>query len=230
MTTVAIMQPTYLPWCGYWDMLDQADVFVLLDTVAVDRKSWQTRNTIRARDGQTVWLSVPVHAHQGERLDEVRMADNGWPMKHMRTLDAAYRHAPYWTTVAALMCDVIPWANGRLASYTSALAVATAMRLGIRPDTDIVRASAMSLPTRADPIHRIADICTAVGATELLNTPGARDFLEGHDIGVPVRWHDYEHPVYDQGGAEWVSHLSVVDLLAWHGPDSLRIIRSGRKG
>lgn len=220
MTTVAIMQPTYLGWLGYYDMLDQADVFVLLDTVAVSPKSWQTRNRIRAKDGNVVWLSVPTNARRGMPLNEVLIRnEHGWQQKHLRTMQMAYGHSNY----------VITWANPpteKLADLNEWLIHYLAAILGIH--TRIVRASTLARQ-RHNPYHRLADICQSVGATELLNTAGAREWLDGHDIGVPVRYHQYEHPVYDQGGAPFMSHLSVVDLLSWHGPDSLDIIRSGRQ-
>lgn len=226
MTTVAIMQPTYLGWCGYFDMLDQADVFVLLDTVPVSPKSWQTRNRIRARDGNVVWLSVPTNARRGMPLDEVRITPSSWKKKHSRTIESAYGHATHWDAYGVTFSLAAAWAT-TLVELTAALTISIAARLGV--DTPIVRASTLGPGARADdPYDRIRHICNTVGATELLNTPGARDWLEGHDVGVPVRWHDYQHPTYSQGDAEFVSHLSIVDLLAWHGPDSLRIIRSGR--
>lgn len=236
MTTVAIMQPTYLPWCGFFDLLDQADVFVLLDTVAVSRQSWQTRNRIRARNGNVVWLSVPTNATPGMPLNEVRTSGSAWKQKHWRTLHAAYSHAPHWNYVthplrAWLMEHSPVMPPSGLTYYTAGLTewIERALyRLPIEQHSKTVRASTLGLPRRADPIHRIAEICAAVGATEYLSPEGARGYLDGHDLGVPIRWHDYNHPTYDQGGAEFVSHLSVVDLLAWHGPESLDIIRSGR--
>lgn len=98
MTKVAaIMQPTFLPWLGYLNMLDQADVFILLDNVGLNTKSWQTRNRIRSRDGRTIWLTIPTHGHRGDRLDQVPIVnEHGWQRKHQRSIETAYSHAPYW--------------------------------------------------------------------------------------------------------------------------------------
>jgi hypothetical protein len=230
MTTVAIMQPTYLPWCGYFDLLDQADVFVLLDTVAVSKQSWQTRNRIRARDGNVVWLSVPINASQGALIKDVVIANKQWAGKQRRTIESAYGHAPWWGHISELLMASDPWPFRRLCDVTVPLIREIASKIGIGElRSKVVLASTLGVSS-VDPIGRLRDICSAVEATEYLSPEGARGYLEGHDIGVPIRWHEYEHPVYDQGGAEFVSHLSVVDLLAWHGPASLDIIRSGRNG
>ncbi len=220
MTTVAIMQPTYLPWCGYFDLIDQADIFVLLDNVEISKQSWQTRNRIRARDGNVVWLSIPVHAHMDQPLNEVRIAnERNWRRKHARTLNASYSHAPYWVEIR--LTDTCEW----LASFTSAVIEAFSDQLGIT--TKIVPASSLARQ-RHNPIHRLADICQSVGATEYLSPAGARDYLDGHDIGVPIRWHQYQPAEYGQGGQPWMPYLSVVDALAWNGPNTLDIIRAGR--
>ncbi len=107
MTTVAIMQPTYLGWLGYFDMIDQADTFILLDNVAISKKSWQTRNRILARDDRVQWLSVPTHAHQGQPLNEVEVVKTeAWQLKHIRAIEAAYQHAPYYETLSPLLDQI----------------------------------------------------------------------------------------------------------------------------
>src|SRR6185436_12619903 len=93
MTTVAIMQPAYLPWQGYIDMIDQADLFVLLDTVWVSKQSWQTRNRVVNKAGKVQWLSVPTNAELWMLLQEVRIKDDGrWRRKHKKTLEAISDH------------------------------------------------------------------------------------------------------------------------------------------
>jgi hypothetical protein len=226
VNTVAIMQPTYLPWAGYFDMIDQADTFVLLDTVAIDRKSWQTRNRILGRDGNVVWLSVPVTGRRIQRLDWVVIAnDQNWRRKHLRTLESAYGHLSHpdaFETVLNLIQE--PWA--KLTNLTSEIILSLASTLGI--ETPIVRASDYGLPMTVDPLRRVRDLCEATNADELLNASGARH-LYPDDFPVPIRWHQYEPAPYEQNGGEFISHLSVIDALARLGPEStLDLVRSGR--
>ena len=226
MTTACIMQPTYLGWLGYFDLLDQADVFILDDLVTVQRKSWQTRNQVRARDGRIVWLTVPITAHQDTRLCDVKIAPQPWRRKHQITLAHAYGHAPYWGTVE-LVAGRLGFPDRMLTELTGGLVIHIAAMLGI--DTERIRFASSLARLRHGRVERLADMLQSVAATELLDTAGARDVLGVDEIeGIPIRWHEYEHPVYDQGGASFMSHLSVVDLIAWHGPESLDIIRSGR--
>ncbi len=228
MTTVGIMQPTYLPWLGYLDMLDQADTFILLDTIPINRKSWQTRNRILTRDGTPQWLTIPTHAHQGQPLNEVRIAnEHDWRRKHIRAIEAAYMHAPYYHELIPLLDQIASRDFTHLAHYTATcLKTITSI---LRIETPIIEASALE-PTRTDREGRIADLVHQLQGDELLDTAGARYVLNADHIeDIPIRWHDYHHPTYAQGTNTFVPYMSVVDLLAWHAPrHALEIIRSGR--
>lgn len=222
MKLAAIMQPTYLPWCGYFEMVDRADVFVLLDTVQFSRQSWQQRNRVRLRDGREVWLTVPVSQKLGTRLDLVEIVnDRDWQTKHWRTIEAAYSQAAHWQSLAPLelLYDI---GYGYLANYTADSILTLNRILGI--NTPILCASELGA-TRAGKIERLQDLLALVEADALLE-PKSASYLK--DAPFPVEWHDYHHPVYTQDGQPFSSHLSVVDLIAHHGPDSLRIIRNGR--
>ena len=92
MSTAAIMQPAYLPWCGYFDLLDQADVFILLDTVQFSYQSWQHRNRIRTRDGLS-WLTVPVRTkgRHGQSIVETELgASPSFPEGHLHSIELNY--------------------------------------------------------------------------------------------------------------------------------------------
>jgi hypothetical protein len=221
VTSCAILQPTYLGWLGYYDLIDRADTVILLDTVPIDRQSWQTRNRIRARDGGTVWLSVPVHASMGEPLNKVEVAGGNWRQKHLRTIRSAYGHAPSWDMLAGLLEPFYAREWEYLADLTSSLIVATASLL--RGQAPIVRASQLR-ETRVGRIERLIDLCRLVDAGTLIEPVGGQYLKDAHLDGIRLEWHDYRHPVYDQGGREFVSHLSVLDLLAWHGPDALDVL------
>ncbi len=221
MKTVCVMQPTYLPWMGYMDMIDQADVFVLLDTVAIARQSWQTRNRILDRGGHVVWLSVPVKAHMGQPLGEVEISQDGvWHRKHSRTLSALGAYA-IWD-----LLDCYEKLPNRLIDFTGRTLQVLCRTLGI---TTHMRWASSFDPmdqsqTITDPVERVQDIFIATGATEMLATQGSRDY------GVPTRWHEYEPEPYPQNGGVFVPYMSVVDCLARHGPEkTFEVVLAGRQ-
>ncbi len=229
MNTVAIMQPTYLPWLGYMDMLDQADLFVLLDVVEVSHQSWQTRNRVLAQGAES-WLSVPVHAHQGQRLMDVQIDNTKpWRRKHSRTLQGLAAGSPHLDNLLVLYER--PWVS--LVEFTTAMIRELCLILGITTPT--VRASEYGLPQRTNPVDRLAELLEQTGASEFLTAAGSSDYLAsdwlpvgGNPNWVRVRFHEYEPQPYEQGGP-FVSHLSVVDALARLGPEqTLDLVRSGR--
>ena len=229
MNTVAVMQPAYLPWQGYCDMLDQADLFVLLDTVPVSHQSWQTRNRIVNRQGNEVWLSIPIHDDLGQVLHTVEIDNTKpWRPKHRGTLNALSKSSLELQPLLNLYDQ--EWRY--LTEFTGAVLLELALALGIR--TPIVSASAYGLPATANPVERLIQILERAGATEYLSAAGSREVLDTDwlPIGsgsIPVRYHDYSPAPYEQNGDGFVSHLSVVDCLARHGPmETLALIRAGR--
>lgn len=229
MTTVAIMQPTYLPWTGYFALMDRVDVFVFLDSVQFDRRSWQQRNRIKGAGGPQT-LTVPVHKKglREQRIADVRIVrDAGFPEKHLRAIEHCYAGAPYLDPYSAGLFDVMRRSYERLADLTIALIQWLAGQLGIA--TRCVRSSA--LETHGTKADLLADICRGLGADRYVSPPASQAYLARSDAferaGIPVVYSDYRHPTYPQLHGPFVSHLSVVDLIFNVGPDSLEIIRRG---
>jgi hypothetical protein len=227
---VAIHQPQYLPWLGYFDKLDSADVFVILDTVQFKKHEWQNRNRIRTkgRDGWQ-WLTVPIIDRFPERIDLVEInGRNDWQRKHCHGLELHYGNAPHWTPVGPELLALLqrPWA--RICDLNVAVVDLICRHLGITTR----RVLASSLPACDEQTGRLIDLCRAVGGTQYLAGQGGQGYMDfsqfaAADIGVQVQ--AYRHPEYPQRYMPFVSHLSVVDLLFNCGPQSLEVIRSGRE-
>jgi len=228
MTTVAIMQPAYLHWMGYFDLIDQADLFVLLDTVWVSKQSWQTRNRVVNKAGKVQWLSVPTDATPGMLLQDVRIVDDGrWRRKQKGTLEAI------GLILANPSVDDREWWS--LTPFTGQLIDRLCDVLGIT--TPIVSASKLQLQFRLDPLERLADILWMTEATEFLTAAGSSSYLNEGDLPVPTRFHEYVVKGYPQQPVKetttwrpFVPYMSVVDCLARHGPEAtLETIRAGRR-
>ncbi|MBI2058313.1 MAG: WbqC family protein [Nitrospirae bacterium] len=231
--TVAIIQPHYLPWLGYFDMIDQVDTFVFLDTVQRVRHSWHHRNRIRTDQGWC-WLTLPLTRKDplGQSLREARIVQGKWIRRHARSIEVAYRRAESWRDHGdALLSTLLARSEeDRLVEVTIPLVEALAARLGIR--TPFIRASELDVE-QVDRVDYLVSICESLGADEYLSPLGARAYLQHSEIfsdsGVRLRFHHYDHPVYPQRFEGFVSHLSAVDLLLNCGPASLEILRSGRR-
>ncbi|HEU0318626.1 MAG TPA: WbqC family protein, partial [Solirubrobacteraceae bacterium] len=100
----AIVQSNYIPWKGYFDLIDHVDEFVLLDEVQYTRRDWRNRNRIKTAAGIR-WLTIPVQTRgrYDQRIDETRVADAGWRQSHWSAIEQAYRPAPHFAAVAAAL-------------------------------------------------------------------------------------------------------------------------------
>jgi hypothetical protein len=224
------MQPTYLPWLGYFDLMDQVDTFVLLDSVQFARRSWQQRNRIKTRDGVR-WLTVPVRSkgHRDQRISEVRI-DPTTPFAdaHLETIRHAYSRAAAYDAYADALATLMGRPHERLVDVNVALLEWLRTTLGIA--TPLVRSSTLNAHGEREGL--LVEICRALGATRYVSPQGARVYLESTtvfpDAGIELCYQGYQHPEYRQLHGAFASHLSAIDALMNEGARSLDIIRSGR--
>lgn len=225
------MQPTYLPWIGYFDLIDQADVFVFLDDAQFSRKSWHQRNRIRTPRGLE-WLTVPVIGAGRFPLPirDVRIAeDSGFPRDHLRALEVNYARAPHFPAHFPRLREILSASTRSLVDLNVGLIGWLAAALGIT--TPFETSSTLAATGRRADL--MVDICRRVGATRCLSPIGAADYLAAEydpsrNPGFELVFHAFSHPEYDQVFRPFMPFASAVDLLFNEGPRALGILRSGR--
>ena len=224
---VTIHQPQFLPWLGYFDKIDQADAFIMLDTVQFKKNEWQNRNRIRTAKGWQ-WLTVPVLQHFGQRIDEVLINPTAaWKAQHLRALDMHYARAPYRNRYLAQLRELYaaPW--NKLSDLNKATVQWLLDAYGIT--TPVHRAA--DYATRDEPTDRLIDLCRAVGATQYLAGPGAEHYMDKprfESSGVRLNLQVFHHPIYRQVYEPFESNLSALDLLLMQGPEALTTLRRMR--
>lgn len=225
---IAIHQPQFMPWLGYFDKMDQVDAFVLLDNVQYKKNEFQNRNRIKTPQGPQ-WLTVPVSYQFPALINEVTVrTGDPWRRKHVQTLVANYAKAPYWTDYAESLQTLYADELASLAAINRASVAWLQRELGI--ETPLVVASEMDLSE--EPTQRLLDICKALGASRYLAGVDGRKYMELNrfkEAGIEVVFQDFEHPNYAQLHGEFTSHLSALDLLLNCGPESGKIVRGNRK-
>lgn len=226
-TVLAIHQPNYVPWPGYFHKMASCDVFVYLDAVQYPRgRSFAARNRIKTPNG-AAYLTVPVSVPKGRdgRVSylEVAFADSGWRARHLRTVEQCYARAPHFDAVFALYRDALEQGE-TLVDVNIALCEAVAAYLGI--GSRRVRLS-QTLREFGAKSELIADLCLALDASVYLSgTGGGADYNDEELLrrhGIELRYDRYDPPSYPQLWGEFESHLSVLDLLFNCGPDSRRL-------
>ena len=225
MTVVAIHQPQFLPWLGYFDKLDRSDFFCLLDTVQYKKNEFQNRNKIKTSQGWQ-WLTVPVTYRFPQRILEVGVNQTvDWQRKHLRSLETSYRKAPFFDTYITRFEEFYQQSYEMLVDVNVACIRLLMDLLGLK--RKVILASSLQVDTE-DPTMRLVKICQALGgAAYSSGKDGAKymdvDMFASHEIDVLFQ--DFEHPQYPQCFGPFEPNMSIVDLLFNCGPGSLAIIR-----
>jgi hypothetical protein len=225
---IAVHQPQYLPWLGYFDKIDRADVFVLLDNVQFKKNEWQNRNRIKTAHGPQ-WLTVPVTYRFPQLICEVVInARERWQHKQRQTILSNYRKAPCWPILEPFYEDIFAGEWQTIADLNIHVVRELAAILGIATPIHV----ASEFPNfPADPDERLIAITSHFGADAYLAGSGGHDYMDvaKYDAaGIKVIFQEYKHPVYAQMFGDFEPFMSVVDLIYNHGQDSLEIIRRGR--
>jgi hypothetical protein len=232
----AIMQPTYLPWIGYFDLIDLSDQFVFLDDAQVLKRSWGVRNRILAQNGET-FLTVPLSGHKhgaGSAFVDTLIDGKQWAATHLATIRHAYAKAPHFAEVFADLETLLRHGHSTIGGLNEDFISVTARRIGI--STPFLKSSQLG-GTEGRKDDRLLSICRATGATTYVAAPGSATYIEQNQeggafagSGVTILYHNFAHPVYPQRQGGFTSHMSIVDLLMNCGYKSaLEIIRSGRR-
>lgn len=226
--TVAIVQSCYIPWKGYFDLIQSADAFVLYDDVQYTRRDWRNRNRIKTSRGSH-WLTIPVHVkgRYHQRICEVTISDSGWALQHWKSIRHAYARAPYFTRYAEELealyrdCD-----DTSLSAINERFLRAMCAWIGIT--TPILRSDTFTLPD--DRTDRLIEICRQMNATHYLSGPSAKVYIDEtrfSDAGIGVIWMDYGgYPEYPQLYSPFIHEVSALDLLLNTGPDAPRYMNA----
>jgi len=231
LKTAAIMQPTYLPWMGYFDLMDQCDLFVILDSVQFEKRSWQQRNRIKTPSGELM-LSVPVLS-KGRFDQEIREVQidtaKNFQEGHLKAIKFNYAKAKYFDRYMGGLEEILLKKHKILADFNVELILWLKNALNIQ--TSLLRSSDLNVAGKKAEL--LVGICRSIGAGGYVSPQGARVYIEGTDIfpknNIELRYQEFEHPIYTQMFGDFIPYMSVVDLLFNEGEKSLDIIRSGRK-
>jgi hypothetical protein len=222
---VAVHQPQYLPWLGYFAKIDRADLFVLLDNVQFKKNEWQNRNRIKTAAGPQ-WLTVPVTYKFPQRINEVGLNNRErWQHQQRQAILSNYRKAPCWDAVAPFLDEIFAPAWEFLAPLNIFVVKRLVGLLGIATPLYV----ASELPAFPEnPDERLIAITKHFGADTYLAGGGGRDYMDldrYEKNGIKVLFQEYCHPVYEQRFGVFEPFMSVLDLLFNHGSESLDILR-----
>jgi hypothetical protein len=213
---VAIVQSSYIPWKGYFDLIRAVDEFILLDDVQYTKRDWRNRNLIKTPAGKQ-WLTIPVHVKGRfqQTISETAVSDPRWAARHWGALSQNYAKAPYFRQFASSFEPLYE----ELARETS---LSRINRRCIEVVCGLLRIEtriswSMQYASCEGSTDRLVLLCRGAGATHYLSGPSARAYLQSEKFvaaGIALQYADYAgYPAYPQLWGEFEHRVSVLDLL-----------------
>jgi WbqC-like protein family len=222
--TIVILQPSYLPWRGYFDLIRRSDTFIFYDDVQYDRGGWRNRNQIKTPSGLK-WLTIPVHSKghisEGVLLRDVAIdARTPWRRKHLDSIRHAYARAPHFKATHAFLENILEIDTPLLADLTIATTTEIARHIGLQ--TQFMRSSQFGLG--GNKTQRLVDLLKELGADRYLSGASAKSYIDESmfaQAGIELEYATYDYPVYHQFHGPFTQHVSIVDALMMLGPQGI---------
>ncbi|WP_266183409.1 WbqC family protein [Dyella humicola] len=227
---VAIIQSSYIPWKGYFDLIRSVDTFVFYDDVQFTTRDWRTRNKIKTANGAQ-WLTIPVGNKTDRLIHEVKIEDHSWQRKHWASIVHNYSRAPFFKQYEALFRDIylgVEWRS--LSEFNQHLTrvIATEL-LGLK--TEFRDSREFHVSGRKQ--DRLIELLRCIGGTHYLSGPSARNYIDPRQFeasGIELTFHDYPpYPEYPQLYPPFEHAVSVLDLLFNVGPTAAHYIWGWRE-
>lgn len=223
----AILQSNYIPWKGYFDLIDSVDDFVIYDIVQYTKNDWRNRNKVKTSNG-TPWLTIPVAVSGIEqRICDTKVANSKWAKKHHSTLAQSYAKAPYYKHFKDELIQLYESAASlELLSDINILFIKwVCEKLSIK--TNIIDCAELELHSE-DKVLRLVEICQSLNASTYVSGPAAKDYIPENvfdEAQIKLEWMDYSgYPEYQQLHQGYESAISVFDAILNLGPDAPQFV------
>lgn len=222
MTTIAIMQPYFCPYIGYFQLIKSADVFVIYDNIKYTKKGWINRNRLLA-NGAAATFSIPIKK-DSDRLDvrERFVSDEFDRQKLLNRIKGAYAKAPGFSEAfpaveRAVLCDA-----QNLFEYVQHSVIEICRYLGI--ETRVVRSSQIEIDHSLRSQDKVIEICAALQAGTYINPIGGQELYakeEFRERGIELRFLQPGDIAYPQFGDSFVEFLSIIDVMMFNARETI---------
>jgi hypothetical protein len=228
-----ILQPSYIPWRGYFDQIRRADLFIFYDDVQYDKRGWRNRNQIKTPHGKQ-WLTIPVRSHGAQTenipINQIQIAwENQWNFDHLKSIQHAYAKAPYLKMYLPLLEKFYNRKDNLLADFIVDFTIAIAQGIGIE-QTRFLRSSTLGIAGQKT--DRLIAILKKVGAEQYISGPSARDYIEPEKFSaakITLEYMQYNYPEYPQLYPPYDPFVSILDLMFMNGAESINFFDKGNQ-
>jgi hypothetical protein len=229
MKCIAILQSNYIPWKGYFDIINSVDEFVIFDDAQYTRRDWRNRNMIKTRNG-LLWLTIPIKSkgRYEQKISETEIMEGNWAGKHFDSIRYNYGSALCFAEYEEIIQRAYQKANEiqYLSEVNKLFINLINSILGIK--TKLSYSS--EYECQGSNNEKIIGICKQVGAGEYLTGPAAMDYLQPDRFtkeGIEIKWIDYSgYPEYQQLFPPFEHKVSIIDLIFNKGEDAKFFMKS----
>lgn len=220
---VGIMQPYFLPYIGYFQLLNAVDKYVIYDNIQYTKKGWINRNRI-LQNGKDILISIPLEKDSDYLDVRDRFITEGFDRKKLlNQIKESYRKAPYWDAVMPLIDDIINYYDKNLFRFILNSVERICRYLDI--DTDIIISSALDIDHSLKGQGKVIAICKKIGATDYYNAIGGQELYNGDDFkkeNINLHFLSTNTIEYKQLGNEFVPWLSILDVMMFNSVDKIK--------
>lgn len=209
------MQPTFLPWLGYFALINEVDKFVFLDNVQFNKRSWQQRNQIINND-KVCWISVPVYSKgkKDYKINQIKINfEHYYPKKILGTIYHSYKKTKYFEYLNENLIKILNKKNIYLSDLNINLIKFICKELLI--NDKFINSSDLEITGKKDEL--IFNICSNLNASKYISPAGSKIYLSESKFfsssKIELEYFSYSHPIYNQKSAKFIPNLSIVDLV-----------------
>jgi hypothetical protein len=225
---VAILQSNYIPWKGYFDLINSVDEFILFDDMQYTRRDWRNRNKIKTSAG-LIWLTIPVEVKGKyyQKIKETVVSEQDWGITHWRTITGSYSKARYFGDYKSVLEAVyLNPTSTYLSAINHQFITTICLILGITTKLSW----SMDYRLVDGKTERLVDLCQQAGADEYISGPAARDYMDEQlfeQAGVKLTYMDYTgYLPYQQLFPPFEHGVSIIDLIFNEGPNARSYMKS----
>lgn len=224
---IFIIQSNYIPWKGYFDAINMADVFVVYDEVQYTKNDWRNRNVIKTPTGQA-WLTIPVRQLSlQQKISETEIATHNWNVKHWNSLKANYAKAAYFKEFEDYFQSIYLDVQSNKLSEVNLTFIKTINKiLGI--ETEII--DSVELEAKGDKNERLVDMILKLNGNHYISGQAAQSYLDValfQQHGIAVEWLDYSaYPEYQQLFPPFTHAVTILDLIFNEGANAVKYMKS----
>ncbi len=225
---LAVMQPYFLPYLGYFDLANKVDLWIVYDASKYIRHGWMNRNRVLHPTSRWQYVVAPVKKHRfGTPIRQIELASGvDWKIRLFRQLEHYRMDAPHYDAVVSLLKDALAGTDHSLAHVNTCLFQQMCQWLRITTQIRVFSEMNLSIGPVQSTEELALAICRAVGAAEYINRPGGADqFHEANFVGsgIKLTFQSFVNMTYPCGRAHrFEPDMSIVDVMMWNSPEAIK--------